>query len=92
MVIRYRDDDKLYVPTTQMDMIEKFSGGDTPKRLNKIGGQEFSAVKAKVRESVKKLAFNLLELYARREKIKGYAFSEDNDLQREFENSFAFTP
>ena len=91
LVIRYRDDDKLYVPTTQMDMIEKFSGGDTPKRLNKIGGQEFSAVKAKVRDSVKKLAFNLLELYAKREKIKGYAFSEDNDLQREFENSFAFT-
>lgn len=91
LVIRYRDNDKLYVPTTQMDMIEKFSGGETPKRLNKIGGQEFSAVKAKVRESVKKLAFNLVELYAKREKIKGFAFSEDNDLQREFENSFAFT-
>lgn len=91
LVIRYRDDDKLYVPTTQMDMIEKFAGGDAPKRLNKIGGQEFSAVKAKVRESVKKLAFNLLELYAKRDKIKGFAFSEDNDLQREFENSFVFT-
>lgn len=91
LVVRYRDGDMLYVPTTQMDMIEKFSGGDTPKRLNKIGGQEFSAVKAKVRESVKKFAFNLIELYAKREKIKGFAFSEDNDLQREFENSFAFT-
>lgn len=91
LVIRYRDGDMLYVPTTQMDMIEKFAGSDTPKRLNKIGGQEFSAVKAKVRDSVKKLAFNLIELYAKREKIKGYAFSEDNDLQREFENSFAFT-
>lgn len=91
LVIRYRDDDKLYVPTTQMDLIEKFSGADVPKRLNKIGGQEFSAVKAKVRESVKKLAFNLLELYAKRDKIKGFAFSEDNDLQREFENSFAYT-
>lgn len=91
LVIRYRDDDKLYVPTTQMDMIEKFAGSDTPKRLSKIGGQEFSAVKAKVKESVKKLAFSLLELYAKREQIKGFAFSEDNDLQREFENSFAFT-
>jgi len=91
LVIRYRDDDKLYVPTTQMDMIEKFAGSDTPKKLSKIGGQEFSAVKAKVKESVKKLAFNLLDLYAKREKIKGFAFSEDNDLQREFENSFTFT-
>ena len=91
LVIRYRDDDKLYVPTTQMDMIEKFSGADVPKRLNKIGGQEFSAIKAKVRDSVKKLAFNLIELYAKRDKIKGFAFSEDNDLQREFENSFVYT-
>ena len=91
LVVRYRDDDKLYVPTTQMDMIEKFAGSDTPKKLSKIGGQEFSAVKAKVKESVKKLAFNLLDLYAKREKIKGFAFSEDNDLQREFENSFTFT-
>ena len=91
LVIRYRDDDKLYVPTTQMDMIEKFAGADTPKKLSKIGGQEFSAVKAKVKESVKKLAFNLIELYAKREQIKGFAFSEDNDLQREFENSFAYT-
>ena len=91
LVVRYRDDDKLYVPTTQMDLIEKFSGADVPKRLSKIGGQDFSAVKAKVKESVKKLAFSLIELYAKREQIKGFAFSEDNDLQREFENSFAYT-
>ena len=91
LVIRYRDDDKLYVPTTQMDLIEKFSGADTPKKLSKIGGQDFSAVKNKVKESVKKLAFNLVELYAKRENMTGFAFSEDNDLQREFENSFSFT-
>lgn len=91
LVIRYRDGDKLYVPTAQMDMIEKFAGSDTPKKLNKIGGQEFSLVKSKAKESVKKLAINLLELYAKRDKIKGFAFSEDNDLQREFENSFSFT-
>ena len=91
VVIRYRDDDKLYVPTTQMDLLDRFSGADTPKKLSKIGGQDFSAVKNKVRESVKKLAFDLIELYAKREQIKGFAFSEDNDLQREFENSFPYT-
>ncbi|MBE5755277.1 MAG: transcription-repair coupling factor [Clostridiales bacterium] len=91
VVIRYRDNDKLYIPTTQMDMLEKFTGADVPKKLSKIGGQDFSAVKAKVKESVKKLAFNLIELYAKRESIKGFAFSEDNDLQREFENSFPYT-
>ena len=91
VVIRYRDGDTLYVPTSHMDMLDRFSGADAPKKLSKIGGQDFSAVKNKVRESVKKLAFNLIELYAKREQMKGFAFSEDNDLQREFENSFPYT-
>lgn len=91
VVIRYRDGDKLYVPTTQMDLLDKFSGADVPKKLSKIGGQDFAQVKSKVKESVKKLAFNLIELYAKREKILGFAFSEDNDLQKEFENSFPYT-
>lgn len=91
VVIRYRDGDKLYVPTSHMDMLDRFSGGEEPKKLSKIGGQDFSAVKNKVRESIKKLAFSLVELYAKREQIRGFAFSEDNDLQREFENAFPFT-
>ena len=91
VVIRYRDNDKLYVPTTQMDLLSRFTGADTPKKLSKIGGADFSAVKARVKESIKKLAFSLLELYATREKIRGFAFSEDNDLQKEFENSFPYT-
>lgn len=91
VVIKYHGGDTLYVPTTQMDMLDRFSGAETPKKLSKIGGQDFSVVKNKVRESVKKLAFNLIELYAKREKIKGFAFSEDNDLQREFENAFPYT-
>lgn len=91
VVIRYDGGDKLYVPTSHMDMLDRYSGADAPKRLSKIGGQDFSAVKNKVRESIKKLAFNLVELYAKREKIKGHAFSEDTDLQREFENSFPYT-
>ncbi len=91
VVIRYRDDDKLYVPTEQMDMLSKFSGAEAPTRLSKIGGADFSAVKSRVKQSIKKLAINLLEIYAKREKIKGFAFSEDNDLQREFENAFPYT-
>ncbi len=91
VIIRYRDGDKLYVPTSQMDLLDRFSGGEAPKKLSKIGGQDFSVVKNKVRESIKKLAFNLVELYAKREKIRGFAFSADNDLQREFESAFPFT-
>ena len=91
VVIRYDGGDRLYVPTSHMDMLDRFSGADAPKRLSKIGGQDFSAVKNKVRESIKKLAFNLIELYAKREKIQGHAFSQDTDLQREFENAFPYT-
>ncbi len=91
VVIRYRDGDKLYVPTSHMDMLDRFTGAEAPSKLSKIGGQDFSAVKKKVKDSIRKLAFNLTELYATREKIKGYAFSEDNDLEREFENAFPYT-
>lgn len=91
VVVRYRDDDRLYVPIDQMDMLDKFSGAEAPKRLSKIGGEEFSKVKAKVKASVKKLAFDLLTLYAERESKKGYVYSEDSELQVEFENSFPYT-
>ena len=91
VVVRYRDDDKLYVPIDQMDMLDKFSGAETPKRLSKIGGQEFARVKEKVKTSVKKLAYDLVALYAQRENKKGFAYSKDNNLQIEFENSFPYT-
>lgn len=91
VVVRYRDGDKLYVPTTQMNLLDRFAGGEVPKRLSKIGGQEFEKVKQKVKENVKKLAFDLVELYAKRESVKGYPFSGDNMVQKEFENSFAYT-
>lgn len=91
VVIRYRDNDKLYVPTSHMDMLDRFSGAEKPARLSKIGGQDFAAVKKKVGESVKKLAINLLELYAKREKIRGHAFSKDSEIMQEFDNSFGYT-
>ena len=91
VVVRYRDGDKLFVPIDQMNMLEKFSGGETPSKLSKIGGAEFARVKAKVKEGVRKIAFNLLSLYAEREKLRGYAFPQDDMLQIEFENSFPHT-
>jgi len=91
VVVRYRDNDTLYVPIDQMDMLDKFSGAEAPKRLSKIGGTEFAKVKDKVRASVKKLAFDLLELYAEREAKKGFVYSPDSELQLEFENSFPYT-
>ncbi len=91
VVVKYRDEDKLYVPIEQLSMLDRFSGAEKPTKLSKIGGSEFAKVKARVKESVKKLAFDLLELYAERESKRGFAFEKDNMLQTEFENSFEYT-
>lgn len=91
VVVRYRDDDKLYVPIEQLSMLDRFSGAEKPAKLSKIGGTEFAKVKAKVKESVKTLAFDLLKLYAERESKRGFAFKKDDMLQTEFENSFEYT-
>jgi len=90
VVVSYFGGDKLYVPIDQMDMLDKFSGAEAPKKLSKIGGGEFQRVKDRVKSSVKKLAFDLLSLYAEREKKKGHTYSKDTPLQIEFENSFAY--
>ncbi len=89
VVLRYRDGDVLYVASDQTDSLQKFVGEEHP-RLNKLGGKEFEKEKAKVRKSVRKLAVNLIELYAKREKQKGFRYSEDTVWQREFEDAFEY--
>jgi transcription-repair coupling factor (superfamily II helicase) len=89
--IQYSGEDKLYVPTEQVDLIQKYVGGDghTPK-VYKLGGTEWNRVKAKVRSSVQDMAKELLALYAAREAIKGHAFSPDTVWQKEFEDAFPY--
>ena len=91
VVVKYRGDDRLYVPIDQMDLLDKFNGVQTPKQLSKIGGVEFANVKAKVRNSIHELAINLLALYAERQSKSGFCFPQDDYLQLEFENAFPFT-
>lgn len=89
IVLKYRDGDTLYVATDQMNNLQKFIGEEHPK-LNKLGGKEFEREKEKVRKSVRKLAINLMELYAKREKQHGYKYSEDTVWQKEFEDAFEY--
>lgn len=89
IVLRYRDGDVLYVATDQMNNLQKFVGEEHPP-LNKLGGKEFEREKEKVRKSVRKLAINLVELYAKREKQKGFTYSEDTVWQKEFEDAFEY--
>ncbi len=90
VVVVYADGDKLYVPIENMDSLTRYVSGGTPK-LNKMGGADFAKQKAKARESIKKLAFDLKELYAERFKADAYRYSEDDGLLREFENTFEYT-
>lgn len=89
--VTYQGGDKLYVPVDQIDLIQKYVGseGKEPK-VYKLGGSDWKRVKKKVESSVKDIADDLIKLYAEREASKGYAFSPDGDLQREFEASFPY--
>jgi len=89
--IRYQGSDKLYVPTDQLDRVQKYIGseGEAPK-LNRLSGGEWQRQKSRVRQSIQEIAGDLLKLYAQREAIPGYAFDPDTPWQREFEDSFPF--
>ncbi|MEG2273928.1 MAG: CarD family transcriptional regulator, partial [Clostridia bacterium] len=89
IVLKYRDGDTLYVASDQMDNLQKFVGEENP-RLNKLGGREFEREKEKVKKSVRKLAINLLDLYAKRQKQKGFKYAEDTVWQHEFEDNFEY--
>lgn len=91
LVVRYAGDDKLYVPTDQLNMLQKYIGveGVAPK-LYKLGGADWNRVKARVKESVRDMAQKLLALYAERENAPGHAFSADTVWQQEFEENFPF--
>ncbi len=88
--LEYKDGDKLYVSTDQMDKLSKYLGGGSNPTLNKIGGGEFERIKERVKKSIAKMTINLKKLYASRKLNKGFTFSEDNALSYEFDNSFEF--
>ena len=91
LMIRYAGEDRLYVPTEQIDLLQKYVGPeDSPPKLYKLGGAEWNKVKAKVKESVHEMAQGLLELYAARESMKGHSFSPDTPWQKEFEEAFPY--
>ena len=90
--IKYRDDDILYIPTNALDNIRKYVGaGESSIKLNRLGSKEWEHTKAKVKSNLREVARNLIELYAKRQKVKGYAFSGDTPWQKEFEDSFPYT-
>ncbi|MDK2806004.1 MAG: hypothetical protein PWQ94_1168 [Thermoanaerobacterium sp.] len=89
--IKYAGDDKLFIPVDQLDLIQKYIGPeDKPPKLNKLGGNEWSKLKKKAKKAVEDLAKDLIKLYAKRQTMKGYAFSKDTPWQKDFEERFPY--
>jgi transcription-repair coupling factor (superfamily II helicase) len=91
IVLQYAAGDKLYVPTDQVDRVGRYvGGGDQPPTLSRLGTQEWTNTKQKVKEAVEEVAEDLLNLYASREVVPGFAYSRDTIWQRELEASFPY--
>lgn len=89
--VQYAGTDRLYIPTDQMDIIQPYIGMDERRpKLSKLGGNQWQRAKAKARQSVKDLAFDLVKLYATRETTEGFQFSKDSQWQAQFEQSFPY--
>ncbi len=89
LLLEYRGDDKLYLPSDQIDLIRPFTGGDSPS-LHRLGGAEFGKAKAKVRSAVAEIAQELVVLYQRRLATEGHAFAPDTPWQAEVEAAFPY--
>jgi transcription-repair coupling factor (superfamily II helicase) len=93
MILEFAEAAKLYVPLTRLDLIQKYRSTDAGPApvLNRLGSQQWTKTKARVRKAMQDMAGELLKLYAERTTALGTAFSKDNEFQREFEDSFDYS-
>ena len=91
LCIKYKGEDKLYVPVDQMSLIQKYIGSDSEKpKLNKMGSADWVKTKERTKHAIENMAAELVKLYAQRKIIKGYAYASDTEWQKEFEYKFPF--
>ena len=89
--LRYAGDDKLFVPVSRLDLIQKYTGGARPA-LDRLGGTTWEKAKTRVKKAMRDMAEELLKLYAARKAVAGHAFATDTHWQEEFEGAFPFEP
>ena len=91
LLLEYSEGDKLYVPVEQLDRVTRYVGpeGASP-RLTRLNTADWSRALAKARKATKKLAFDLVDVYARRASVQGYRFGPDTAAQREMEEAFPY--
>ena len=91
LVLEYADRDRLYVPMEHLARLSPYAGGgDAPPSPTRLGSQDWTRTVARARESTKRLAIDLLELYAQRESAEGFPHGEDTPWQREMEDAFPY--
>lgn len=92
MTIQYKGSGQLFIPVTQLNLVQKYvaAEGKSPK-LNKLGGSDWAKTKKNVASKIEDIADDLIELYAKREAEKGFAFKPDDSYQRQFDNDFPYT-
>jgi len=90
LLLEYRDGDRLYVPSDQVDALRPYTGGETPT-LSRLNGSEWTKTKARVRRAVREIAQELVVLYRKRAATEGHAFGPDTPWQAEMEGSFPYT-
>lgn len=90
--IAFAGTDSIYVPATNLDTVSKYIGGgeDAPVKLSKMGGADWAKTKTKAKGAAKKMAKELIALYAQRQRMKGHAFEPDTVWQTEFEDAFGY--
>lgn len=91
LFIKYRDDDKLYVPVEQMHRVQKYIAPDSaPPKLSKLGSSEWVKTKTRVKKAIADMADKLIEIYKKRELARGIRFLEDTPWQKDLEDDFPF--
>jgi transcription-repair coupling factor len=89
--LAYAENDKLFVPIDQADKVNKYIGSaDSMPKLTRLGSAEWNTMTSRVKKETQKIAKELLKLYAERSAAKGYKFADDKDVQKEFEETFAY--
>lgn len=91
VVISYKFDDRLYVPVENLDSLSKYVSTGAAPSLNKIGGVEFARIKKNVKDNLRKMAIDLVRVYAERMQTKGVVYPPDDEMQIAFEKSFSFS-
>ncbi|QIL46045.1 transcription-repair coupling factor [Vagococcus coleopterorum] len=91
MTILYQKNDKLFIPVTQLDLIQKYVASESKEpKINKLGGSDWSKTRNKVSAKIEDIADDLIKLYSEREAERGFSFSPDDSYQKEFEDAFPY--